>query len=61
MKGNDGVCSFLKSRLPTAPGTVDGQKVVVLRGTVCTEVVVRRNLVSQDQLIGKESSVTLID
>ena len=57
------VCYFLTSRLPTAPGTgtVDGQKVVVFRDTGCTGVVVRRNLVSQDQLIGKESTVTLID
>ena len=47
--------------MPTAPGTDDGQKVVVLRDTGCTGLVVRRNLVSQDQLIGKESTVTLID
>ena len=59
--GKEGVCYFLKSRLPTAPGTVDGQKVVVLRDTGCTGVVVRKSLVSEDQLIGKESTVTLID
>ena len=57
----EGVCYFLKSRLPTAPGTKDGQKVVVLRDTGCTGVVVRKRLVSEDQLIGKESTVTLID
>ena len=39
----------------------DGQKVVVLDDTACTGVVMRRNLVSQDQLIGKESTVTLIE
>ena len=41
----EGVCYFLKSRLPTAKSTVDGQKVVVLR------VVVRRSLVSEDRLV----------
>ena len=30
VNGKEGACYFLKSRLPTAPGTVDGQKVVVL-------------------------------
>ena len=61
VKVKERVCYVLKSRLLTAPGTVDGQKVVVLRDTGCTRVVVRRNLVSQDQLIGKDSTVTLID
>ena len=61
VKDKEAVCYFLKSRLPTATGTVDGQKVVVLSNTGCTGVVVRRNLVSQDQLIGKESTMTLID
>ena len=61
VNGKEGVCYFLKSRFPTAPGTVDGQKVVVLRDTGCTGVVVRKSLVSEDQLIGKESTVTLID
>ena len=59
--GKERVCYFLKSRLPTAPGTMDDQKVVVLRDTGCTGVVVRKSLVSEDQLIGKESTVTLID
>ena len=57
-KDKEGVCYFLKSRLPTAPGTLD---VVVPRDTGCIGVVVRRNVVSQDQLIGKELTVTLID
>ena len=35
------------------------QTVVVLMGTGCTEVVARRNFVSQDQLIREETSVTL--
>ena len=48
VKDKEGVRYFLKSRLPTARGTVDGQKVVVFRDTGCTGVVTRRNLVSQD-------------
>ena len=54
----EGICYFLKSRLPTAEGTVNGRNVEVLRDTGCT---VERSLVSDDQLIGKESFVTLID
>ena len=57
----EGVCYFLKSRLPTAEGTVNGKKVEVLRDTGCTCCTVKRSLVSDDQLIGKESYVTLID
>ena len=56
-----GVCYFLKSRLPTAEGTVNGRKVEVLRDTGYTCCTVKRSLVSDDQLIGKESYVTLID
>ena len=57
----EGVCYFLKSRLPTAEGTVSSRKVEVLRDTGCTCCTVKRSLVSDDQLIGKESYVTLID
>ena len=57
----DGVCYFLKSRLLTAEGTVNGRKVEVLRDTGCTCCNVKRSLVSDDQLIGKESCVTFID
>ena len=60
-KIKEGVCYFLKSRLPTAEGTVDSRKVKVLRDTGCTCCTVKRSLVSDDQLIGKESYVTLID
>ena len=61
-KGDEeGVCYFLRSRLPTAPGTVNGKKVIALRHTGCTVCVVRRSLVSSVQLLGKESDVTLID
>ena len=60
-KVKEGVCYFLKSRLPTAEDTVNGRKVEVLHDTGCTCCTVKRSLVSDDQLIGKESYVTLID
>ena len=60
-KVKEGVCYFLKSRLPTAEGTVNSRKVEVLRDTGCTCCTVKRSMVSDDQLIGKESYVTLID
>ena len=63
-KGDEeGVCYFLRSRLPTAQGTVNGKNftVIALRDTGCTGCVVRWSLVSSDQLLGKESDVTLID
>ena len=60
-KIKEGVCYFLKSRLPTTEGTVNSRKVEVLRDTGCTCCTVKRSLVSDDQLIGKESYVTLID
>ena len=47
--------------MPTAEGTVNGRKVEVLRDTGCTCCTVKRSLVSDDQLIGKESYVALID
>ena len=47
------LCYFLRSRLPTAQGTVNGKKVITLRDTGCTGCVVRRSLVSIDQLPGK--------
>ena len=57
----EGVCFFLKSRFPTAQGTVNRKKFIALRDTGCTGCVIRRSLISDDQLIGKESDVTLID
>ena len=60
-KMKEGVCYFLKSRLPTTEGTVNGRKAEVIRDTGCTCCTVNRSLVSYDQLIGKESYVTLID
>ena len=57
----EGACHFPRSRLPTAVGTVNGQEVRVLRDTGCTGVIVKRNLVSENQFIGKECGVTLIN
>ena len=56
-----GVCYFLKSRLPTAQGTVNGSSAVVLRDTGCTGVVVRSSLVQPHQYLDKETEVVLID
>ena len=60
-QSKDGVCYCLKSRLPTAQGTVNGKEVFAMRDTGCTGCVIRRSLVSSDQLLGKESDVTLIN
>ena len=46
--------------MPTAIGTVNGKEIRVLRDTGCTEVVVRRSLVSDGQMLNKQSGVTLI-
>ena len=60
-KDSKGTCYFLKSRLPTAVGTVNRKEVRVLRDMGCTGVVVRRDLVSDEQMLGKELDVTLIN
>ena len=57
-KVKQGVCYFLKSRLPTAEGTVHSRKVDVLRDTECTCCTVKRSLVSDDQFIGKIDETT---
>ena len=59
-KDKEGVCYFLKSRLLTACGTVNGKEVVVMRDTRCTGCVIWSSLVSKDQLLGKASDVTLM-
>ena len=51
----------IASRLPTAVGTVNEKEVRFLRDTGCTGVVVRRDLVSDEQMLGKELDVTLIN
>ena len=60
-KDSKGSCHFPRSRLPTAIGTVNGKEVRVLRDTGCTGVVVRRSLVSDGQMLNKQSGVTLIN
>ena len=60
-KDSKGTCHFPRSRLPTAIGTVNGKEVRVLTDTGCTGVIVKRNLVSENQFIGKECGVTLIN
>ena len=60
-KDSKGSCHFPRSRLPTAVGTVNGREVRVLRDTGCTGVVVRRSLVSNGQMLNKQSGVTLIN
>ena len=60
-KDRKGSCQFPRSRLPTAIGTVNGKEVRVLRDTGCTGVVVRRSLVSDGQMLNKQSGVTLIN
>ena len=54
-----GVCYFLRSKLPTAVGTVNGRNVDdILCDTGCTTVTVRKNLLSDDCLTGREAYVT---
>ena len=60
-KDKDGVCYFLKSRLPTACGLVNGKEVVAMRDTGCTGFVIQSSVASKDQLLGKASDVTLIN
>ena len=60
-KDKEGVCYFLKSRLPTARGTVNGKEVIAMRDTGFTGCVIRSSLVSKDQLLGKASDITLIN
>ena len=60
-KDSKGTCHFPRSRLLTAIGTVNDKEVRVLRDTGCTGVVVRRSLVSDGQMLNKQSGVTLIN
>ena len=60
-KDSKGTCHFPRSRLPTTIGTINGKEVRVLRDTGCTGVVVRRSFVSDDQMLNKQSGVTLIN
>ena len=60
-KDSKGTCFFPRSSLTTAVGTLNGKEVRVLRDTGCTGVVVRRSLVSDGQMLNKQSGVTLIN
>ena len=60
-KDSKGTCHFPRSRLPTVVSTVNGKEVRVLRDTGCRGVVVRRSLVSDGQMLNKQSGVTLIN
>ena len=59
-KNSKGTCHFPLSRLSTRIGTVNGKEIRVLRDTGCTGVVVR-SLVSDGQMLNKQSGVTLIN
>ena len=54
-KDSKGTCHFPRSSLPTAIDTINGKEVRVLRDTGCTGVVVRRSLVSDGQMLNKQS------
>ena len=60
-KDSKGTCHFPRSRLPTVIGTLNGKEVRVLRDTGCRGVAVRRSLVSDSQMLNKQSAVTLIN
>ena len=57
----EGVCYFLKWRLPVASDMVNRKEVVAMQDTRCAGCVIRISLVSQDQLLGKASDVALIN
>ncbi|KAL3847604.1 hypothetical protein ACJMK2_018507 [Sinanodonta woodiana] len=56
-----GTCLFPEARVPTGRGTANGQTVTVLRDTGCTGVVIKRSLVSEDQMLGWESPCMLLN
>ena len=61
MQVNEKKCYFLRARLPTAEGCVEGEKVTVLRDTVCTGIVIRESLVDKSKVGDEQVKVTLID
>ena len=50
-----------RNNLPVSEGYVGGKKVTVLRDTGCTSAVVRRSLVTMDQMTDKKWLCALID
>jgi len=53
--------SRLKAKMPVADGKLDGKPVRVLRDTGCSAVVIKRGLVSDNQLTGKTIVCLIID
>ena len=54
-------CCTGKGNMPVSEGYVNGEKVSVLRDTGCSTVVIRRDLVRDEQWTGKEEICLLID
>ena len=53
--------STARAKMPVLKGRVGGKTVDVLRDTGCSGVVVKKDLVSEDQYTGESSSMLLID
>ena len=53
--------SQMKSKMPVSDGKLYGKKVTVLRDTGCSTLVVKRGLVSDDQLTGNVIVCLMID
>ncbi|XP_071842666.1 uncharacterized protein [Apostichopus japonicus] len=55
------ILSDVKERMPVVEGYLKGRKVSVLRDSGCSGVIVRRDLISNDQLTGVDQLCVLID
>jgi len=55
------VCQSYKERMPVGIGMIDDRNVSVLRDTGCSTVVVKRDLVNEDQMTGGTETCILID
>ena len=51
----------VKAKMPVSEGRISGKFVKVLRETGCSTVVVKRGLVSEDQLTGKTIVCLMLD
>jgi hypothetical protein len=51
----------IRGNMPVSEGFVNNQKVTVLRDSGCSTIVVKRELVEDSQLTGKETTCVLID
>ena len=54
-------CQSYKERMPVCIGMIGDQNVSVLRDTGCSTVVVKRDLVNEDQMTGGTETCILID